>query len=237
MKRRFFCDIFFSRWLRKNRKKQEKVNCEEMPFVLRKREFLSNAAGIIRYLEGMQQKEGRKHLLLYLTSGNWSFVEIKSVVDIAQKRFADISIYIENNDVNKRDIAEFFFEEYGLQVSFLDELDVLMQSKYDTVLCLADAWNEIIKKLICQNAYAVCESEASLKRTRKKIHIDSEGNVMKFCKEEKGDWYSGFVYACDGKQMHYKEALVSLYGEQSIQMQEPNDVEKAISIVAIYGIE
>jgi len=37
--------------------------------------------------------------------------------------------------------------------------------------------------------------------------------------------------------MDYKDALGRLYGSKSAQIQDENNVEKGISVVAIYGIE
>lgn len=237
MKKRNFRNIKLREWLHILKKKQDDKKQEEIEFELRKKEFLYNVEGIVRYLEGTQQKNGRKHLLLLVTSKAWTFVEIKKIIYSVQNKYADISIYIEKNTVDKNGISEFFFEEYGLKISFLDELDILMQDRYDTVLCLLETWNGSLKRIRCQNAYAVCESEETLGRIRKKIHINSMGEIMKICKEEKGEWYSGFVYACNGKQMDYKDALGRLYGSKSAQIQEENNVEKGISVVAIYGIE
>ncbi len=237
MKRKWLQKVFFRRWIRKNEKVNAQSKCREIPFADRKREFLSNLTAIIRYLDETQLKEGRKHLLLYISSGNWSYAEVKSVIDIAQKRFAEVSIYIENSTVQIDELVDYFFDEYGLRLSVLGQWHLLMQKKWDTVLCLSDVWDEKFKMIICQNAYAVCETEGALERVRKKIHISLEGAVIKCCKEGKGDWYSGFAYANNGRQMHYMEALSLLYGLENVQGEERSDVEKTISIVAIYGIE
>lgn len=203
-------------------------------FEMKKQELLENKTSIIEYLRRQLGKEKRKKFLLTIESEKWNQNEIREILQMVKNHYENIYIYNRTGILDTDDLAKFFYEEYGLVLHFIDDLQ-MRKLKIDTALFLVKYWKEERVMACCHNGYVVAEFDNHQKRRRKRLH--DMRNTKEYIIEEKKEIYMGFVHSYCGKQIPYELAVTMknhVYLQHLLKLNKP---QNEISIVAIYGAE
>lgn len=200
-------------------------------FYLRKQELLQNIGRITVFLQSQIAVKKRKKLLLVLHSENWSRCEIMALLFEIINSYEDIYIVYQTKKTELESIAEHLYREFGavLHLNYEEDgrsLDV------DTVFFLVKEWNAYYQQFGYRNGYVIAEQDVKLRRKKMgDIKYDAE------CISTNRMLYAGLVYRYEGKDIPYELALPIVYHDGLRYVTTFQKEEKAISVVAIYGLE
>lgn len=200
-------------------------------FELRKQELLKNIKEIMCFLKRHITTENRKRFLLVLHSENWGKCEIRNILIEVQKHYEDIYIVYQGAESEMECLADYFYRECGVVLHLYYEQDG-RGFEVDTVLFLVQEWKEYYQQFGYRNGYVIAEQEHAFSRS-KRVYGDGR---MKYHLSNRMI-YAGLAYQYRKKDILYELALPLLYHGSLQHLVMSQNEEKAISIVAIYGLE